>query len=96
MERESSFRSLPLTLVEAGVTDEEARSCSDMSCKENVIVSVIIFLVFVSCSNVTPLPSSLVARTSCAQDGYRTDTQDEKNRKDIINDPPTVKGVNVA
>ena len=55
MERESSFSSLPLTLVEAGVTDEEA--CSNMSRKENFIVSVLIFLLFVSCSNVTPLPS---------------------------------------
>ena len=86
MERESSFRSLLLTLVEAGVTDEEARSCLYMSCKENFIVSVIIFLVFVSCSNVTPLPSSLVAQTSSAH-GYDND---------IINNPPSVKGVNVA
>ena len=87
MARESSFTSLPLTLVEAGVTDEEACSCSDMSCKENFIVSVIIFLVFVSCSNVTPLPSSLVAQTSSAHDGYRSGN---------INNPPTVKGVNMA
>ena len=87
MERASSLRNLPLTLVEAGVTDEEARSCSDMSCKENFIVSVLIFLVFVSCSNVTPLPSSLVAQTSSAQDEYRSDN---------VNNPPTVKGVNMA
>ena len=35
---------LPLILVEAGVTDEEASSSTwlDMSCKENFIVSVII------------------------------------------------------
>ena len=69
VERESSLRNFILTLVEAGVTDEEACSCSDMSCKENLIVSVIIYLVFVSCSNLPPPPLDLY---KCSSDQFWT------------------------
>ena len=45
----------------------------DMSCKENVIVSVIIYLLFASCSKMTPPPLVLTctsaAQTSSGQDG---------------------------
>ena len=69
--RASSLRNLPMSLVEAGLTDEEASPCTMLEhvLQKNFIVSVRCYLVFVSCINMTPPPLDLY---KCSSDQFCT------------------------